>query len=52
MVDVPHYIRTAKLAKSKIQCWGIIKKEMDWPRKVKGRLPSDNPAAALTGYVE
>ena len=38
-------------AKSKIQCRGI-KKEMGGPRKVKGHLPSDNPAAALPGYVE
>ena len=39
-------------AKSKIQCWGINKKEMGGPLKVKGHLPSDNPAAALPGYVE
>jgi hypothetical protein len=39
-------------AKSKIQCQGINKKEMGGPRKVKGRLPSDNRAAALPGYVE
>ncbi len=38
-------------AKSKIQCRGNIKK-MVGPRKLKGRLPSDNPAAALPGYVE
>jgi hypothetical protein len=39
-------------AKSKIQCRGI-KKEMGGPRKVKGHLPSGNPAAAaLPGYVE
>jgi hypothetical protein len=37
--------------KSKIQCRGI-KKEMGWPWKVKGHLPSYNPAAALPGYVE
>jgi hypothetical protein len=35
-------------AKSKIH----IKKEMGGPRKVKGHLPSDNPEAALPGYVE
>jgi hypothetical protein len=37
-------------AKSKIQCRNKIK--MGWPWKVKGLLPSDNPAAALPGYVE
>jgi hypothetical protein len=39
-------------AKSKIQCRGIYKQEMGRQRKVKGRLPSDNPAAALPGFVE
>ena len=46
MVDAPHYVRTAMRAG-----WGI-KKERDGPRKVKGHLPSDNPAADLPGYVE
>jgi hypothetical protein len=51
MGDTPHD-RDFRTAKSKIQCRGINKKEMGGTRKVKGRLPSDNPAAALPGYVE
>jgi hypothetical protein len=59
MGDTPYYVRTAKRLKLRraeinhmyrehmVLIRGINKKEMGGPRKVKGRLPSDNPAAAL-----
>jgi hypothetical protein len=51
--DTPHYFRTAKHAKrSRKFKEGVGKKKKGRPRKMKGRLPSDNPAAALPGYVE
>ncbi len=53
MVDAPHYVRTVKRAKrSRKLNAGELKKEMGGPWKVKGHLPSDNPAAALPVYVE
>jgi hypothetical protein len=53
MGETPHYFRTAKLAKRFRKFnGGINKKWAGQPRKVKGRLQSDNPAAALPGYVE
>ncbi len=53
MVDVPHYFRTEKRAKRsrKFNAGVLIKKTLAG-QKVKGHLPSDNPAAAFPGYVE